>query len=351
MKILLHSEAISERGDSTNAEAYSRGLKEFFNIESIIVYRANSKANNSNRISEIALKHNIQPYHSQKELHAIGKDFGATHSYFMNSGIYSAQWVKNTKRISHAVFNYFEPHGNVYAYCSKYLLTTALENKNRATNSFKNSFKQLISRSPYKIDYTLKPTYVSHCVYTEKGSGPEFKLRYRIPNSVFLVGRIGGTTQFNDSAAQHAVKIMLEKEDYFFCFVNTEKFIDHPRALFIDYLTKSEKWSFYEACDLLLNGRLMGETFGFSIVEPLMLGKPVIAPGIVRNPKMDKNHIDILRSTRYLYNDSNDLVEKVERFRNESFEKIQLTKLVEQFKPDVVIKDFYEKFMSDAKII
>ena len=95
----------------------------------------------------------------------------------------------------------------------------------------------------------------------------------------------------------------------------------------------------------------MGETFGFSIVEPLMLGKPVIAPGIVRNPKMDKNHIDILGSTRYLYNNSNDLVEKVERFRNESFEKILLTKLVEQFKPDVVIKDFYEKFMSDAKIV
>jgi YrbI family 3-deoxy-D-manno-octulosonate 8-phosphate phosphatase len=106
-----------------------------------------------------------------------------------------------------------------------------------------------------------------------------------------------------------------------------------------------------EACDLLLNGRLMGETFGFSIVEPLMLGKPVIAPAIIRNPKMDKNHIEILGSDKYLYDNSNDLAEKVDKFRNGSFENFILLKLVEQFKPEVVIKTFYENFLSDAKVI
>jgi hypothetical protein len=351
MKLLLHSESISERGDSTNAEAYCRGLKEFFDVDSIIVYKANSKANNSSRITEIASKYKIEPYHSQKDLHAIGKNFGATHSYFMNSGVYSAEWVKNTKRISHAVFNYFEPHGDIYAYCSKYLMNAALKSKNRSTSSIKNFYKRAISRSPYRIDYTLQPTYVSHCVYTEEASGLEFRLRYKIPTSAFLVGRIGGLTQFDDPAAQQAVKILLEKKDYFFCFVNTLKFVDHPRAIFIDYLSNSQKWSFYEACDLLLNGRLMGETFGFSIVEPLMLGKPVIAPAIIRNPKMDKNHIEILGSDKYLYDNSNDLAEKVDKFRNGSFENFILLKLVEQFKPEVVIKTFYENFLSDAKVI
>lgn len=350
MKLLLHSESISERGDSTNAEAYCRGLKEFYNIDSIIVYQENSNANNANRIKEIASKYTIEPYKSQKDLHAIGKNFGATHSYFMNSGIYSAEWVKNTKRISHAVFNYFEPHGDVYAYCSKYLLNVALDSKNRATSSFKNFCKRAVSKSPYQINYSLQPTYVSHCVYTEEASGLEFRLRYKIPSSAFLVGRIGGLTQFDDLAAQQAVKNLLEKNDYFFCFVNTLKFVDHPRAIFIDYLSNSQKWSFYEACDLLLNGRLMGETFGFSIVEPLMLGKPVIAPALTRNLKMDKNHIEILRSHKYLYNDSNDIFEKITRYRNVSSETNILKKLVDQFKPEIVIKTFYEKFLLDAGV-
>jgi len=345
LKIILHSESISERGDSTNAENYSRALKEFLSIESIIVYKAKSEYNNINRIKEIENKHNIESYRNQRDLHAIGRRFGATHSYFMNSGVYSAEWVKNTKRLTHGVFNYFEPHGDVYAYCSKYLLNTALKSKNRVSNPFKNSYKRIMSGSPYRINYKLNPTYVPHCVYPEKASGTEFRVKHRIPSTAFLIGRIGGFTQFDDLDAQDAVKTLLEKKDYYFCFINTLKFVEHPRAIFIDYLSSIEKWSFYDACNILINGRLMGETFGFSIVEPLMVGKPIIAPALSRNRNMDQNHIEILNNNDYLYESSPDLVYKIGKLEELISQENVLKELVEQFSPNNVIHQFQQKFL------
>ena len=55
------------------------------------------------------------------------------------------------------------------------------------------------------------------------------------------------------------------------------------------------------ACDVLVNGRKMGESFGFSVVEPLSVGKPVIAPDVIRNIRMDKHHIQLLKPFNLLY--------------------------------------------------
>jgi glycosyltransferase involved in cell wall biosynthesis len=56
----------------------------------------------------------------------------------------------------------------------------------------------------------------------------------------------------------------------------------------------------------------MGESFGYSIFEPLAVGTPVVAPHPIRNPLMDKNHAEVLSGSGLLYWNSRSLSKKLE---------------------------------------
>jgi glycosyltransferase involved in cell wall biosynthesis len=346
-RIILHSASMSERGESTNAIALYQALKEFYGVDCLIVFPSNSKANNTNRIKEIkSMQLNHMSYNKKADLHRIGKEFGASHSYFYESGLYSELWIKNTKRISHAVFDYYEPFGDYYSYISSWLLDTAIQHKNDRTNKFKYAFKKKINRSPYYINPGMEATYVPLCAYSKEGDSITFRNKYKIPRSSRIIGRIGGFNQFDDLNAQKAVVDLLINPEYFFCFVNTRKFIEHPRIKYIDYLSTDEKWDFYSACDIFLNGRTQGESFGFSIVEPLMIGKPVIAPDLSINEAMDQNHIKVLGEEKYLYKNSNDLISKIKLFFESPPPAAAFTNKVVEFSPEKVADKFYLTFLS-----
>lgn len=57
----------------------------------------------------------------------------------------------------------------------------------------------------------------------------------------------------------------------------------------------------------------MGESFGYSIIEPMILGKLVIAPHWIRNPLMDKSHIGLLKGQHLTYWSSLDFVNKASK--------------------------------------
>ena len=347
IKIIFHSNQITERGDSTNAESLSLALKMFYDIESIIVYNKESKVNNPKKIEELISRgYDLIPYIKPGELHDIGKNFGATHSYFFCGGEYSPLWIKNTKRLSHVMFNNFEPHGDKYNYVSEWLYSKAIRNRRRRTPEIKISELQGITGSPFGLDTSIPISWVPHIVESIKGDGVSFRKKLKIPIKAKVIGRIGGYSEFNDPAAQKGVVELVEKfHEYYFVFVNTRKFYSHPRIKYVDYLSSREKWDFYAAGDVFINGRLMGESFGFSICEALSVGKPVVAPNFHRNLRMDKHHISILTGQGLLYKSKREFKEILIRQINSPVPYESLTQLVDKFNAKSVIKMFADKFL------
>jgi glycosyltransferase involved in cell wall biosynthesis len=305
-KFLLHNKLLTERGESTNALANVTLLKNFFNTDSILS-APESQLNNSIRIQELRKKGlKVFLHRSLEELQRFCLAEEVTHVLWQNDGKYCNLWVPSAKNLVHAVFNNFEPYGDKYAYVSRWLYKTAVRDKN-GRNPFEIETERQNSRSPYSINTAIRPEWVPHAVIVQVGDGDHFRKKHGIPKEAVVVGRIGALTEFNDQDAKLAVKRVLDSTDFFFVFVNTFPFISHKRVRFTGYVNDSEKWDFYAACNVFLNARLMGESFGFTIAEPLMLGKPVIGPHQSRNKLMDKHHIEILKSENLLYRNARHL--------------------------------------------
>jgi len=343
--------AISIRGDSVNLENYAVILKKYYDIESLIAYNPSNTSNCIQRIKEIQISGiRVEAYFNEQELVSISKNFHATHGYFAADGRYYPRWIPGIKHLNHAVFRFFEPYGDRYAYVSEWLHRYANRKRiSRTEQELENIYA--ISNSPYKVTKEMKTGWVPHTVLPKFQSGHEFRKKHKIGKDVFLVGRIGGFKTFSDPDAKKAVCEILESyKDIVFCFVNTEKFTHHKNAIFLEEISELEKWQFYDACNLLLNCRISGESFGFSIVEPLMVNKPVLAPSILRNRLMDQNQIAILKYQGLLYYSRMHLKylilkHKQYHYASKVHNSQRFSKLVEQYSSESVAEKFVEYFL------
>lgn len=345
-KLIFNLGSISERAGSVSAKAYISALKKIYGIESIITYSKIHPNNSTSRITELVQEgFDLVAYKHESDLSAINKDWGAESIYFYSGGEYNSTWVKNTKKITHAMFANFEPHGDSYNYVSKWVYERALLRKKRRRSDLSVENQVNLTNSPYTINTSMPISWVPFIVEPKFGDGESFRNKIKIPKSSKLVGRIGGYNQFNDLAAQNGIiKICNSNSDIFFVLINTKKFYLHPRIIYIDYLGDDEKWDFYAASNLLLNGRLEGEGFGYSICEPLSVGKPILAPHFFRNVHMDNFHYSLIRREGMLYKSQKDFEKKIIQilFSDKSF--LSLTQLVAAYKTDFVIPRFVEKF-------
>lgn len=350
-KIIMVTDAISIRGDSINLENYATILRKYYGIESIIAYNPSNLSNSSQRIREIQGNEiRVETYFSESELVSISRNFDATHGYFAADGRYFPRWIPGIKHLNHAVFRFFEPYGDKYAYVSEWLHKYANRKRiSRTGSELENVYA--ISDSPYRVNKEMKTGWVPHTVLPKFESGSEFRKKYNISNDVFLVGRIGGFKTFSDPEAKKAICELLESnKDIIFCFANTEKFVHHKNAIFLEEVDELGKWQFYDACNLLLNCRISGESFGFTIVEPLMINKPVLAPSILRNRLMDQNQISILKYQGLLYHSRMHLKYlilnyKKHHYSSEVYNSKRFSKLVEQYNGESVAERFVEFFL------
>jgi hypothetical protein len=343
-KFLLHNYPLTERGDSTNALANVALLKTYYNIGSVLS-APESIHNNSIHIRELRKRGvRVFLYKSIRDLHKFCSKENISHALWQNDGRYSNLWIPEAKNLVHAVFNNYEPYGDKYAYVSKWLFQTATRDKN-GRESFQIESERQISGSPYKIDASINPGWVPHAVVVQNGDGDSFRRKHGLPKEAVVIGRIGALTEFNDQEAKLAVSKILQSTDYFFVFVNTFPFISHKRALFVGYIDETEKWDFYEACNLFLNARLMGESFGFTITEPLMLGKPVIGPHRSRNKLMDGHHIEILKPENLLYKNARHLESLIKKQIESPIAPAKAQSLVREFSLENVARLFHDFFV------
>lgn len=338
LKFILHSNSISERGDGVALLELALALtKKAIPVK--VVYWGASSLNSSRRLAEfICAGIECIPYNSREDLEVIAREFECTHFLAFSDGsrtgsAYCATEPNNYRigdcfHITWVVFRLWEPHGDLYLYVSRW-------------NYRANLLKRLgasVSRLSGKSSHT-KVSYLDHFLACKESSGDKLRSKLGIPEGAFVIGRIGGKDQFNDPVAQCAIERILERrKDVYFLFANTEEFIEHPRVLFLDELSRPQVWELYSASQLMLNARMMGESFGLGIVEAMQMGKPIIAPHWVRNPRMDKNHIVLLRGLGLLYLSENHLVKLILRQLRNPVKAERLRRRVKHTRPEYGIE-------------
>lgn len=125
-----------------------------------------------------------------------------------------------------------------------------------------------------------------------------------IPQDAIVYGRYGGITEFNITEVHAAIKEYIHLDNCYFLFMNTDKFYEHPRIIYLDKnVDLNYKVKFINTCDAMIHARQMGETFGLSLAEFSMKNKPIITC-----MSGDLEHIYILREKAIIYNSKEELM-------------------------------------------
>lgn len=316
MRVLFHANTLNYRGTTVAIADYARYNQEILGNESVIAFNDSlgyEKDMGSEQIvvEDLKAEFNVVGY-KEGDLEGIIDKEKIDFAYFIRAGG-KEPLPNNVKTGVHAVFQFYEPHGDRYAYVSKWLSDTMSNGD---------------------------VPYVPHIVKL-----PQPKSDYRkalgIDKDKIIIGRYGGYYTFDIPQVKDYIKELVSTDDrYVFLFVGTEPFIDHPNVKFINEINDLQKKSnFINTCDAMLHARQRGESFGLSIAEFLYLNKPVIA----WNNGHDKNHIQMLGDSKTLYNDVNDLKNILANF-NDLKDQDWYGK-VREFTPQLGMTKFEEVFL------
>jgi hypothetical protein len=290
MKILMHSNSISERGTTSALIDYAEGVREF-GISPVISWEKEHTTNNPSFVKLIHDNFQTIPYLDFDEIKQKSSTFDA--AYFIKGGESDGKVLDIEKNLIHVVFQNFDPHGSDYFYVSKWL-ADFVEQK-------------------YQISAEQLPLpFLPHIVNLPNQKA-NIRREFGIPSSALLGIRIGGFDTFDIKFVHRVVKFLLHvNRDLFFIFVNTRAFIQHPRAIFVGTITdKQSKSDYLQSADFFLHARLGGESFGIAIVEAMSLGLPVLA----WRGGSDLNHVELLGDNS-LYSNALDLVNKIQSIRD-----------------------------------
>ena len=169
------------------------------------------------------------------------------------------------KTVVHCVFDLSEPHGDVYAAVSK----TLAEKYGR-----KEYVNHMISHYPSK-------------------DGSNYRKWLDIPEDAIVFGRYGGMDTFNLIWAFEVIKkIVRERKDIYFLFMNTPVIDNHPQIIYLPPTTDIDrKNKFIMTCDASIIPETLGHTFGMVCGEFGVNNKP----NIVYNGQVwNRAHIDIM---------------------------------------------------------
>lgn len=312
MKILFHTHTLNYRGTAVAIYDYARYNEEVLGNESVICYNNSmpyekDMGTEEDSVNKFKSRFEVRSYNNPKELEVACED--VNFAYFIRAGHYETL-PDNVRTGIHAVFQYKDPHGDVYAYISEWL-------------------------SNYMSQGEIP--YVPHIVDLPEPNG-DFRDRFNLHGKT-VVGRYGGFYKFDLPFVKKAVSEVLEEsKDHVFFFVNTQPFIKHERAIFADGIVDLQKKSNYiNTCDGFIHARTDGESFGLALCESLFFNKPTIS----WNNGNDKHHIELLKDTELLYDETN-IKEKILNIKSLTGD---YKSLVSKFNPKDVMQKFKEVFL------
>lgn len=274
MRVGLHSNQLSIRGTEVALWDYAEGLEA--RGHTVRVYaRASSPANDAGVVARFRARFDTVLYESWGDVADFGDlDF----LYLIKAGIRDGLEPRGVRWGVHAVFPYFEPHGDVYAYISRWLAGAMSSGE---------------------------CPYVPHIVDLPDIDG-DLRAALGIPEHAVVFGRHGGYDTFDVPFVWAAIAAALEEhDDVWFVFLNTAPGIEHPRVVYLEPTPDpAAKVRFINTCDAMLHARAHGETFGLAPAEFSLRNKPVLTYG----RSHERAHIDMLGDKALLYDTKGELV-------------------------------------------
>jgi hypothetical protein len=309
----MHANSITERGTTSALVDYAIGLREF-GINPVISWEKEHITNNPRFVRLIQEGFQTIPYGDFDEIKQMSSNFDA--AYFIKGGENDGKTLKVDKNLIHVVFQNFDPHGSNYFYVSKWLA-------------------QFVEQKFLVSSQHLPLPFLPHIVDLPKPK-KSVRAEFGIPISALLGIRIGGYDTFDIRFVHHVVKFLLHtNKNLYFIFVNTRKFIRHPRAIFAETITdKQSKSDYLHSADFFLHARVGGESFGIAIVEAMSVGLPVLA----WRGGTDLNHT-VLLGENSLYGNALDLILKIQAIR-EYGDNSRNYDIALNYKPEPVIEQF-----------
>ena len=312
MKVLFHTHSLNFRGTAVAVYDYARYNEEILGNESVICYNntipyEKDMGTEDESVSNFKKRFNVVSYTNPKELAEVCDtvDF----AYFIRAGHYETI-PDNVRTGVHAVFQHKDPHGDVYAYISKWLSN--------------------------KMSDGVIP-FVPHIVSLPEPND-SYRSRFNLEGKT-VIGRFGGFYKFDIPFVREAVlKVLEQSKDHVFFFVNTQPFVKHEQVIYADTIVDLQKKSNYiNSCDAFIHARQEGESFGLALCESLYFNKPTLAWCNGR----DQHHVDLLKDTKLLYDEDN----VVDKILNVKTLQDDYSSIVRQFNPTDVMNKFKEVFL------
>lgn len=316
MRIGFQAGAINERGMSVALYDYARGSQDILGHEAIVFYSEPHSA--PAVVDKFRKSLQLVPIPAGADPRRFSEAHQLDFGYFIRDGRARDLGLSADRTGVHVVFRHFEPHGDVYAYVSDWLSDWMTGGQAPA------------------VPHIVGLPDVSESLRSELG----------IARDAFVVGRYGGFDQFNIPFARKAVAEALERRsNLHFLFVNTEKFLEHPRAHFLPPVYDPiEKSRFIKTCDAGLNAKKIGESFGLAIAEFHFFGKPVFswAGG------MDQNHVCLTPKRDWNYRTRRDLLRLLTEYVPDPADCDLAKNSIAGYRPEAVMKRFESAFLSGS---
>lgn len=317
MRVAFHSNQLGVRGIEVALYDYALYNRELLGNESVIISDANADlaayAKFSNQFEVFLYKDfgELQHYVDRKNIEVV---------YYQKSGQHDGKLVSNAKNVIHSVFQFYEPHGEVYAYISEWL-----------ANQMGGPTQPYV---PYIVDI-LK--------YDHNENYREF---FNIPKDATVFGYYGGPDSFNiDFAKKAVVDVARANKNVYFIFMNSIPFCNESNVLFVEGTTDfHKKIGFINTCDACIHARNGGESFGLTVAEFSSKNKPVITTSYCTVALNDLAHLHMLGDRAVLYNNYSELINILTNFRSIA-DSSKDWNAYKQFTPVQVIEKFKNTFL------
>lgn len=302
--VLFFDPNLNERGTSIATYDYAHFNETILGNKSVIVSLNTSELKSFDKFNS---RFDTHIFDSFSQIQKFPCDYFYSLKYGFNDG----QSHPDVKNLVHVVFPSYEPHGDVYAYVSKWLA----ENHG--------------SKSPY----------VSHMVNLPEVES-NFKEFFNIKNQL-VIGWYGGDNFEIPFAKQAIIDIASKRKDIIFLFMNQNSFCDFPNVIFVEGTTDQEqKVAFINTCDVMIHARERGETFGLAIAEFSSKNKPIIT--YYNSP--ERCHIDILGDKGLYYTDYSSLYNILSNIQKSDIENKEWN-CYQDFTPKNIMNEFNQVFL------
>lgn len=318
MKVIFHENQLCYRGTSIALFDYAFYNQKILSNSSVVMYQKNNPNNDSDAIRRFSEHFEVIAYSDFKERQEIVDHLKADFYYAINSG-QKEELPVGIETGVHAVFKYFEPYGDVYAYVSKWLADTMSDGK---------------------------IPYVPHMIDLPDVSG-DLRDELNIPKDAIVFARYGGAETFDIGFVQDTVKkISRKNKNIYFLFMGTNNFVKrnfirpYKNVIFLpSTVDVCRKVKFISTSDAFLHARMQGESFGIAVGEFSSKNKPVITFG----KSDEKSHLDILGSKAIVYNDEKELENILNTFKPNPSANWDCYS--QQFSAENVMRKFDEVFL------